>query len=56
MKNNYQTINTAMTMYGGRQGDLDGGTWHGGRQGDLDGGTWHVGYEFLIPNKKNLRH
>lgn len=43
MKNNYQTINTAMTMYGGRQGDLDGGTWHGGRQGDLDGGTWHGG-------------
>lgn len=28
MKNNYQTINATMTMYGGRQGNLDGGTWH----------------------------
>ena len=47
---------TTITWFGGRQGDLDGGTWHsstssqgeldtstwfGGRQGDLDGGTWH---------------
>ncbi len=38
---NYQDNLTNITMYGGRQGDLDGGTWHGGRQGDLDGGTWH---------------
>ena len=30
-----------IVFYGGRQGDLDGGTWHGGRQGNLDGGTWH---------------
>lgn len=41
MKKNNQTLNGIFTMFGGRQGDLDGGTWHGGRQGDLDGGTWH---------------
>ena len=37
----YQDKLSEMTMFGGRQGDLEGGTWHGGRQGDLEGGTWH---------------
>ena len=43
MEKTYQAINETLTMHGGRQGNLDGGTWHGGRQGDLDGGTWHGG-------------
>ena len=25
------------------QGTLTAETWYGGRQGDLDGGTWHTG-------------
>ncbi len=28
MNTNYQNNLTNITMFGGRQGDLDGGTWH----------------------------
>lgn len=29
------------------QGNLDSIIWYGGRQGDLDGGTWHWGGKHL---------
>lgn len=40
---------TKIEMTNGMQGEL---TWHGGRQGDLDGGTWH-GFEVIDINVRS---
>lgn len=41
MKGNMKGLFTA------HQGELGTAVWFGGRQGDLDGGTWHIGGRFF---------
>lgn len=50
-------MNNNMTAsLGTCQGNLDSVIWYGGRQGDLDGGTWHRGGKFFGQSRMDNRY